>query len=42
MPNPTYWFRFREQDGSWSPWYRCSRERYMELQDADDAEVFCG
>lgn len=37
--NNRYFYRFREQDGSWSPWAECSRRRYEELQDSDGAEV---
>jgi len=33
-----YYYRFQEQDGSWSSWVPCSRRRYEELQDADGVQ----
>lgn len=34
-----YYFRFREQDGSWSQWYECSRSRWQQALNNDDEDA---
>ncbi len=34
-----YWWRFREQDGGWSPWEEVSLEFYMSHQASWDTDL---
>lgn len=34
-----YWFRFKEQDGSWSPWMEVSEGFYRSHRESWDTEV---
>lgn len=34
-----YWFRFREQDGSWSPWVEVSRAFYLSRRVSWDTDL---
>ena len=38
-PTYTYYVRYIEMDGSWSPWQQTTYRRWVEAQDDDDAET---